>query len=346
MSVPNEKIKKKAKVRQHFVPRFYLRNFGEKIHCFDKKEERKFTSNPENISVKSDFYGGEYDGLPSLETAFSKIEQTHSLAIKKLLEKRDYYKLSHDEKVSICEFLALQFLRTESARNSMKHVFDEFLNLATKHVVPQHLKVTLTDNAMTGQHLGMIKEYKKYAVLFYNMKFVTCENHTGIPFWTSDNPITKQNEYDKNPLGNLGIVNRGIEIHLPISPNMAIWALDPTIYQVMPNTSTTYNKKHVIRENFLQLKFSSRFVYSSTSRFHLVKSMIKDNPHFKDGTPKNEILIGESEKGTIFMTAERNDRWPIKGGKIMGKMDTWIDVDVVDKIFKDKKLEDDEQDDS
>jgi len=65
--------KKKGKIRQHYVPQFYLRNFGNDLYCYDKKNESKFASTPENIAVKSDFYGGEYDGLPSLEKIFSQI---------------------------------------------------------------------------------------------------------------------------------------------------------------------------------------------------------------------------------------------------------------------------------
>ncbi len=327
-------IKKKSKVRQHFIPQFYLRNFGNKIYCFDKKEEKKFPSNPENIAVKSDFYGGEYEGKPSFESILSQIEQVHSKAIMTLLEKKDYYKLNHEEKVSICEFFALQFLRTENRRNDMKFVYEEMLNLVSRKKLPEYLKVKLTEKASIGHHLDAIIEYKKYAILFFNMKFITYENHTPIPFWTSDNPITKQNEYDKHPLGNLGITNRGIEIHLSVSPTISIWAVDPTVFHLLPNTYKTYQKQHVIRENFLQLKFSSRFVYSNTNRFHLVKSMLKDNPHYKnESSTKTEIITGESDKGTIFMTSERNDRWPVNNREVMGKLDTWIEPEIVDKIL-------------
>ena len=103
---------KKGKVRQHFIPQFYLRNFGRKLYCFDKNKEEKFESTPDNIAVKPDFYGGEYEGLPSLETIFSQIENKHSEAIRRLIEEKNYYKLLESDKISICEFFAFQFLRT------------------------------------------------------------------------------------------------------------------------------------------------------------------------------------------------------------------------------------------
>ena len=83
-----KELTKKGSIRQHFIPQFYLRNFGDAIYCYDKKDKIKFKTNPKDIAVKSDFYGGEYEEFPSLETEFSKIENKHSLAIKSLIEKK------------------------------------------------------------------------------------------------------------------------------------------------------------------------------------------------------------------------------------------------------------------
>lgn len=327
---------KKGKVRQHFIPQFYLRNFGLKLYCFDKNKEEKFESTPDNIAVKPDFYGGEYEGLPSLETIFSQIENKHSEAIRRLIEEKNYYKLSESDKISICEFFAFQFLRTEAMKNNIKHLNEYFYNIVAEQIIPKESKITLTDLGSVSRHLNSIQDYQKFAVLFYNMKFIIIINHTPIPFWVSDNPITRQNEYDRHPFGTLGIANRGIQIHLPINPSIMIWAVDPTLFHYFPNTFDTYTKQHIIRENFLQLKFATRFVYSNTNRFHLVKPMLKNNPHFKKGNSSHhEILVGHSKKDTIFMTTERNDQWPIQNGKeMMGKLDTWMEPKLVDDLFK------------
>ncbi len=325
-------IKKKKKVRQHYIPQFYLKQFGQKLYCYDKKNEVKFTSDPSNLAVKTDFYGGEYQGLDSLEIRFSQVENIHSQSMKKLIEKKDYYKLSYDDKLSICEFFSLQWLRTESQRLEIKQLYEEAINLAAKNVIPKNLKVSLTELGEIKNHLNIIKDYQNFAKIFFNMKFIIFENHTSIPFWTSDEPITKQNEYDMHRMGNLGIINRGIEIHLPISPTLSILAVDPILFRQEPNTHHIYKKQFIIRENFLQLKNSLRFVYSDTNRFHLIKSMLKDNPHFRENNRKMEIMIGESNKGTILITAERNDRWPI-GKEVMGKMETWVEPETIEKLL-------------
>lgn len=332
-------IKKKGSVRQHFVPQFYLRNFGTDIHCFDKKGERKFKSTPENIAVKADFYGGEYEGLPSLEGAFAQIENRHAEAMKNLISIQDYYKLSHEDKLGICEFLGLQYLRTEKPRESMLQTMESVYNTTFASIIPKELKITFDEKNMIGFHLESLKDYRRYAVLFFNMRFMVTLNRTSVPYWTSDNPIVKQNEYDQHPFGNLGITNRGIEFHLPLTPRLFLHVLDPTIFNSAPNFSVIHNKQHAIRENFLQLNHSTRFVYSDTSRFLLIKDMLRDNPHFKDNKRTTmDVLTGVGKNAKYLINTERNDRWPIKG-ELMGKLETWIDPEFVEKIFKDKKYD-------
>ncbi|MDE2590895.1 MAG: DUF4238 domain-containing protein [Patescibacteria group bacterium] len=321
------------------MPQFYLRNFGTEIHCFDKKKDVKFKSTPENVAAKSDFYGGEYEGIPSLETVFSQLEGNHAIAMRTLIEKQNYYKLPHEQKLAICEFLAFQYLRTEESRKGITRLTEEAYNLLGAKIIPENLKVKLTEKGSIDMHLKTMTDYRRLAVLFFNMKFAIFLNKTEIPFWTSDNPISKQNEYDTNPYGNLGIVNKGIEIHLPLTPTLCLYALDPTLFCHIPDLQKVLTKQHVIRENFLQLRYSTRFVYSNTNRFHLITSMLKSNPHLRDDSRSDfEVFVGHGKNATYLITSERNDRWPIKN-RIMGEMETWVDPDFVDQLNNNKKYD-------
>lgn len=332
----NDEIKKKGSVRQHFVPQFYLRNFGSELYCYDKTTDVKFKTTPKNIAVKQDFYGGEYEGIPSLETVFSQLETRHAVAIQNLIEKKDYYKLSTDHKLAVCEFLSFQYLRTEEARKGITNVLESAYKLIGSKIIPENLKVKVTEKGSVGMHLDLMGEYRRFATLFLNMKFSVFSNKTEIPFWTSDNPISKQNEYDMNPYGNLGIINKGIEIHLPLTSTLCLYALDPTVFYPESNFKEISTKQHVIRENFLQLRYSTRFVYSRAERFHLITSMLKSNPHLRDETRSDmEVFTGIGKNGTYLITSERNDRWPVRD-KIMGKMETWVSPELVEKIFENK----------
>ena len=74
-------------IKQHYVPQFYLKNFGEMIHAFDKKTENKFKTIPKNIAMGKNFYGGEIKGAPSLEQSLGKIESDFAEAIQELIKK-------------------------------------------------------------------------------------------------------------------------------------------------------------------------------------------------------------------------------------------------------------------
>ncbi len=293
----------------------------------------KFTSHAKNLAVKKGFYDNGYEELEFIEKTLSKLESNHSNSIKKLLNVKNYYKLNEKEQFHICEFFALQYIRTENHRRDINHTCKSTLDIISNKKTPPDLLDRLSKNMTFDLHLNMIKDYSKYALLFFNMKMIIFENYTSIPFWTSDSPITKQNEIDKHPLGNLGIVNRGIEIHLPLTPKIMIIALDPVTFELLPNKKDGYKKDEIIRENFLQLKFSSRFVFSNTRRFHLIHSMLKDNSHFREGHPNSIILNGQSKNSGIIIQTERNDRWPMSTNPVMGKLETWIDYKIVDEIL-------------
>lgn len=332
--------KKKGKIRQHYVPQFYLRNFGDNLYSFDKKTEKTIYTTPKNLAVKSNFYGGEFENTPSLEGLLSQLEGQHHTSMKKLIEKKDYYSLDHVDQIKICEFLGLQYLRTEQQRNDIRFMSDSILNSMFESIIPPELKLTHGDSWDLAMQLKSIKEYRRFAAIFFHMRFVIFENNTTIPFWTSDNPIAKQNEVDKAPLGTLGVTNSGIEIHLPLTPKLSLIALDPELFTLGPNKREC-DKQGVIRENFLQLDSSKRFIYSQSKRFHIITSMLKNNTHYKDEDRRRfETIVGKQNGITrVLINAERNLRWPVDPNKpVLDELKTWISQDFIDKIMKDDNL--------
>lgn len=333
--------KKKGRIKQHYVPQFYLRNFGDPLYSFDKKTEKTIITTPKNLAVKADFYGGEFENLPSLEGLLSKLEGQHSVSMKKLIAKKDYYSLDRIDKIRICEFLGLQYVRTEQQRNDIRVMSDSIFNSMFESIIPPELKLTHGDSWDLTMQLKTIKEFRRFATIFFHMRFLIMENNTTIPFWTSDNPIAKQNEVDSAPLGTLGVTNSGIEIHLPLTPKLSLVALDPELFTLGPNKIEA-TKQGVIRENFLQIDSSKRFVYSQSKRFHLIRGMLKNNPHYKDeNRSRFETILGKQNGVTrVVIHAERNLRWPVDPNRpILDEMRTWISQDFIDTIMKDNSLD-------
>ncbi|MCJ8306570.1 MAG: DUF4238 domain-containing protein [Nitrosopumilus sp.] len=121
--------------RQHFVPQFYLKGFGEEIFVYDKTNDEQFPSNPKNIAHHKNFYKITSDDQNVVEKMFSKFEDQQAPAFRKLIEERNYYILEEAEKLKICEFLAMMHLRTEEKRLDIKNSIFIFNSMHTAQIV-------------------------------------------------------------------------------------------------------------------------------------------------------------------------------------------------------------------
>lgn len=151
-------------------------------------------------------------------------------------------------------------------------------------------------------------------------KWLLYETTESDPFYISDNPVVRQNHKDFGPLwGNLGLAVTGIEVYFPLTKTLSLAmlcrsheetfqdvfkkigflkAMIPDFEQQLPvdmewieNHKKGYNEgtaipmisQNVINHNSLQVKWSSRYVFSSKNNFSLVREMIAADPTFKDG---------------------------------------------------------------
>jgi len=261
-------------IKQHYVPQFYLKNFGDEIHGYDKTTGKKFKTISKNIAMGKNFYGGEIKDAPSLEKALSVIESDLAEAIKELIQKENYQLLSNESKIKIHNFLALQFIRTPAHKKEIVENYNYILNEIAKAKGIEDHSVTLSEEGEIGTHLKSIADYPLYGMLIGHMKFVTMINKTPIPFWISDNPVCFDN-FVPSAMGNMGIISRGIQIHVPITPKIMLVALDPVFFSHLDSVNEVYNKNGIMFENFLQAENSSRWVFSNTKRFHELKNMLK-----------------------------------------------------------------------
>lgn len=152
--------------------------------------------------------------------------------------------------------------------------------------------------------------YKRGWILFRSTK--------SLNYYISDNPITMHNDNDFGLMGNLGLVVPGIEIYFPLSPTLSLGIFDESNQEIihrsyreirklssvqLQSRKISKIKKRGIKElargleigsvvqseeenvqfhNSMQVKFSSRFLYSNTQNFDMVYEMLQKNPEFKE----------------------------------------------------------------
>jgi hypothetical protein len=166
----------------------------------------------------------------------------------------------------------------------------------------------------------IIKGAEKLMPHLLDKKWLLYETSESNPFYISDNPVVRQNHKDYGPIwGNLGMAVTGIEVYFPLTKTLSLAMLcrshEETFQDVfkkigflkvvIPNfenqlpvdmewienhkkgydqgTAIPMNSQNVINHNSLQVKWSSRYVFSSRDDFSLVREMIASDSSFKKG---------------------------------------------------------------
>jgi hypothetical protein len=109
-------------MKQHFVPRFLLKNFAggnaDHLYVYDKLTGRVFSGAIGNIAAENGFYDFEADGDGhSLEPALGLVETRAAEAIRSLIRDESTDRISPDGRQWLAVFAALQFVRTRRRQN-------------------------------------------------------------------------------------------------------------------------------------------------------------------------------------------------------------------------------------
>jgi hypothetical protein len=276
---------------QHYVPKVYLKNFSKEINgkffiqCFDKQTSKIFPVNIEKIAYEEEFYD-KIDEEQKLERNLRKIETRFGKAINHLISKKDLSGLNNEDFESILDFIAIQMIRTKEIRIEFKQTAKQFLdNFGNKlsGKLKKEVGESIKEESLRKNHKKFIlKNGEIFKEIIKKMKCILILNESVFPLWTSDNPVVEYNSIDHFPYGNLGLNCIGIEIHFPITPKLCLLVCDPISFQLEPNKKITKDYRHIVRERDLQIRNSTRFVFSNENNFNFAKAILREKPELKD----------------------------------------------------------------
>jgi hypothetical protein len=266
---------RKWKRREHYVPRFYLRQFGEPLFVFDKQTGDVFSTTSKNIAFEEGFY--DLDPLIDLEAQITENENLMRDGLNELLDKMNPLSLALDTRIRIALFIALQFVRTKEYRAWIKEaggkmmtelVKDdpEFKNLDFKVIMKDELAQALQAELIVSDAVP------QFGYILGNSLWTLLVNRTKVPFWTSDNPVALFNPIDYGDMSGLGFAVRGIQTHFPLSGKLLLLILDPRSYPAIP-IKLVKDPRTILYENEFQLYNASRFVISSEDDFSGAKKL-------------------------------------------------------------------------
>jgi hypothetical protein len=306
----------------HFVPRSLLKNFsvdGKKKHIciFDKLECRSFTNGidktgSENYfnSIRSDF--GEFN----FEKVFDHVDGILASLVKKIVQNRSISNLNEREFDELILIICIQYVRVKIWRTTGEHMIEsanEFLAEATKGMDanPQFVDVPGAEEQkiITLKSVLNIEEYHKVIAKkdIYLLDFSTVDKS----LYISDNPVVVTNTL---PFGDVGLDEVGVELYFPLSKDLAISAICPSLrkkmeqakerlnskskelFEILQNRGTlSANEDNLEYLNHLQVAQSSRFVYCDNSNFSLVERILDQNENLSSVKSKVSLQKGPSE---------------------------------------------------
>jgi len=284
---------------QHYVPRFYLRNFSidpisgsPQVHCFDKTNRNQFSPGTTSIAGENYFYDLPEDEDQVFEHGLAEIEGEFSQAYDDLLDHRDLDALDENDRSAIAYSVAIQELRTRETREQHREIISRFRELLEGELLSDEMEGQMevlrqADSEEGAQRLqiDLIVEHGwEFAEHILSLKWLLMENETGHSFWTSDHPIVRHNSNDLGPYGNLGLRNRGIQIYFPLSPTVTLGFVDPESFKAAPRHLVLLDNEqgleHVKFQNGLQMRESTRHIISNSDDFTMAHEFPGQFPEY------------------------------------------------------------------
>lgn len=261
------------KKRQHYVPKFYLKNFAadvtqKSINLFNIPAKKYITNAPIKNQAYSDYFYGK-DAI--IENALQDIENIASVLIRNCLKDKSLPAFDGQDHFSLLTFVIFQSARTTYQAEMANEVLDKMVkNILRDHPALKDSKdslenITISHNSPAAYVLSLTARILPIAI---DLKYKLVINNTKIPFITSDNPVVKYNQFmverKRTPGGITGLGVKGLEIFLPIDARNLLVFYDSNIYRMGNNKDVvieTNNEKDINNLNILQLINADRNIY-------------------------------------------------------------------------------------
>lgn len=312
--------------KHHYNPKYLLRNFSvpgrqRQIWVFDKTDNRPFTSSIANAGSENHFNRFVFRGETyNFEDLFRAVDGNGAALIRKILDQKSLMSLTAEELSYLALVAAIQLLRTKYPRTSMiefsQQLAERIQELGYSEEQLEELLSFDDNEAKVAAFQGLLGA-DRVAAHLANKVIVLLANRSTMPLWTSDNPVVMYNAFR---FGQIGLDAKGIEIYLPIAPDLCIAFYCRSHYiQLEEGYSSSHPRpapeKPWFRELFhgmrhsspvgidadmvtylneLQIGRSDRFLYSSSDDFELAVDYLNARPEHRDGRWRRQVgRVGE-----------------------------------------------------
>ena len=250
----------------HFLPQFYLRNFGSGnsigLYNLDRRVHVPTASIPGQCQ-RPYLYGK--DG--AIEKAFRKMEGVAATVIRRLVTERVIFSPASPEHIALANFVSFQIARTPQAGERLRHANERIGDAVAKSFPAgmrgqvEQLMGTLGNPVLASLGVALGTE-----PLLLDLRPKLLINATNTAFITSDSPVVLLNSWCRGWRGSgvIGLACAGLQIFMPLSPEVVLLLYDDRIYHVdRPSHGTirVMQPKAVAGINGLQLCSAGHNLY-------------------------------------------------------------------------------------
>lgn len=305
------------KKNQHYIPKFYLRNFsinnnGKQIGIFNINSSFYYPTSPIKTQGSKKFLYG-FDG--KTEDWLSNLEGDLAQVIKRVCEGQKIPIHKSDEHIDLLAFVAITYLRnpvlinhaiyrSQSLKKITIEIYPDANNLDEFEVIDHNNAVDIS--------LSSIQTIIENII---DLKCKIIKNQTTIPFITSNFPIIKCNNFllsKKWKFAKTGYGTVGLIIIVPLTPQFALIFYDSEIYKVgnkKQDCINLYNEREITELNKFQIIncIDTLFFNQEIDEMY-IQNLLRLTRHIpKANIPSNDVqgkqntTTGESENRESFI---------------------------------------------
>lgn len=255
--------------KQHYVPQLYMRGFteNEELPSYQLEHHREFPSTPiRNLCYEDYFYGDEGDA----EVALSKLEDRFASVLRSIRSEETLDALeSPEEEMYFLIFLSYTHERTKTAKRESRELTTEMVRVLLEanegamegknEEMRRRALEQIRDGDLKVEHTSAFPMQELMALygplLIGDLVGTLLKDISGRQFIFSDHPVALDNPMTTEYLGqaNIGFQTPGIQIHCPISSDLAVMMYDPACYNVTDEGLVEVGSDTVEELNKLQL---------------------------------------------------------------------------------------------
>jgi hypothetical protein len=301
---------------QHYVSRMLLRGFGraersDHVHVFDKKIAKKYVSAIRYVAAERGYYDL---GDRTLDVGMNRADAIASRVIKKIRDRRSLAGISRQDRGTLAGFVILQLLRTRGFQAGYQHMGQALIDAIKQRGLkpPSEWDAELTPEGQREQYLRIIPGFMRDLLPhLLDKDLLLFKTDKDVPFCISDNPVALNNTVNDGDgiLGTLGLAVQGIEIYLPISSELTLAYICPSVGRVYElqklllqrmggfisedafyylqardsGKAKALKPENVRFQNSLQILNAERFVFSSRDDFEDATDMVAKDPEARFG---------------------------------------------------------------